>query len=242
MTENMEIIVNGKWKIPVLYEDNHLLCVEKPANLPVQADSSGDMDLLNILKNFIRDKYQKPGNVYVGLVHRLDRPVGGCMVFAKTSKAASRLSAQFSAHTTDKQYYAVLQGTLTKQTEFTDYLRQNEKTGMVECLGEAAENAKKASLISTPLAQKDGLTLTEVTLLTGRKHQIRVQHAAHGLPLWGDARYGGGKPGMQIALWAHSLSFLHPTTKEKVILESAPPMTGAWILFEEEFIKAGKDE
>ncbi len=228
----MEIIENGKWKIDILYEDNHLLCVEKPANLPVQADSSGDMDLLNILKNYIREKYQKPGNVYLGLVHRLDRPVGGCMVFAKTSKAASRLSAQFSAHTTEKKYYAVLQGALFEKTEFVDFLKQNEKTGMVEkAKSESDEGAKKAILISAPIMQKESLTLSEVTLMTGRKHQIRVQHAAHGLPLWGDARYGGGKPGMQIALWAHSLSFLHPTTKQTITLSSVPPMTGAWKLF-----------
>ena len=228
----MEIIENGKWKIGILYEDNHLLCVEKPANLPVQADSSGDIDLLNILKNYIREKYQKPGNVYLGLVHRLDRPVGGCMVFAKTSKAASRLSAQFSAHTTEKKYYAVLQGVLTEKTEFVDFLKQNEKTGMVEkAKSESDEGAKKAILISAPIMQKESLTLSEVTLMTGRKHQIRVQHAVHGLPLWGDARYGGGKPGMQIALWAHSLSFLHPTTKQTITLSSVPPMTGAWKLF-----------
>lgn len=233
----MEIIESGKWKIPVLYEDNHLLCVEKPPNLPVQADASGDMDLLNILKNFIRDKYMKPGNVFVGLVHRLDRPVGGCMVFAKTSKAAARLSAQFSQHTTEKKYYAVLQGELRSRTEFTDYLRQNEKTGMVVSAKETDEGAKKASLISDPVSHKDGFTLTEVTLLTGRKHQIRVQHALHGLPLWGDARYGGGKSGMQIALWAHMLTFTHPTTKEFITIESAPPMNGAWKMFSEEISK-----
>lgn len=232
-----EMIVNGKWKINVLYEDNHLLCVEKPANLPVQADASGDMDLLNILKNFIRDKYQKPGNVFVGLVHRLDRPVGGCMVFAKTSKAAARLSSQFSEHTTEKKYYAVLNGDLLKKTEFTDYLKLNEKTGMVVKAKETDEGAKKAILISDPIARKDGLTLTEVSLLTGRKHQIRVQHALNNLPLWGDARYGGGKSGMQIALWAHKLTFLHPTTKEPVTIESVPPMIGAWKLFSEDLSK-----
>jgi len=232
-----EMIVNGKWKIRVLYEDNHLLCVEKPANLPVQADASGDMDLLNILKEFIRRKYQKPGNVYLGLVHRLDRPVGGCMVFAKTSKAASRLCAQFSAHTTEKKYYAVVQGELRKKTEFTDYLKQNEKTGMVMKANQTDEGAKKAILISDPIAHENGLTLTEVSLLTGRKHQIRVQHAIHGLPLWGDARYGGGKSGMQIALWAHALTFLHPTTGESITIESVPPMDGAWKMFPAHILK-----
>ena len=230
----MEIIENGRWKIPVLYEDNHLLCVEKPPNLPVQADSSGDMDLLSILKIFIRDKYMKPGNVYVGLVHRLDRPVGGCMVFAKTSKAAARLSAQFSEHSTKKKYYAVLNGALLKETTFNDFLKLNEKTGMVQVSKESDPGAKKASLISSPIARIGGLTLTEVTLLTGRKHQIRVQHASRGLPLWGDARYGGGKSGMQIALWAHKLTFIHPTAKKPITIISTPPITGAWKNFQNE--------
>ncbi len=229
-----EKIQTGRWTINVLYEDNHLLCVEKPANLPVQADASGDMDLLNILKSYIRDKYMKPGNVYVGLVHRLDRPGGGCMVFAKTSKAAARLSAQFSSHETDKKYFAVLNGCLSEKSEFTDFLKQNEKTGMVLVVKANEEGAKQASLISDPIAYKDGLTLTEITLLTGRKHQIRVQHALRNLPLWGDARYGGGKSGMQIALWAHKLTFLHPTTKQPVTLVSTPPMTGAWKSFSNE--------
>lgn len=232
-----EIITFGKWNIPVLFEDNHLLCVEKPANLPVQADSSGDMDLLNILKEHIRVKYNKPGNVYVGLVHRLDRPVGGCMVFAKTSKAASRLSEQFSKHTTEKKYLAVLQGELREEMKLTDYLLSNEKTGMVTSVKGPHEGAKEAALITSPIAVKESLTLTSVTLLTGRKHQIRVQHAAHGFPLWGDARYGGGKSGMQIALWAHTLTFLHPTLKTPLTISSNPPMMGAWKMFSGEILE-----
>ena len=107
-----DCVRDAGWAIPVLYEDNHLLCVEKPANLPVQADSSLDRDLLSILRDYIGRRYEKPGRVYLGLVHRLDRPVGGAMVFARTSKAAARLSAQFAAHTVHKRYYAVLQGEL----------------------------------------------------------------------------------------------------------------------------------
>ena len=227
----METYRSGKWNIRILYEDNHLLFAEKPANLPVQGDSSGDIDMLSILKEYIREKYNKPGNVYLGLVHRLDRPVGGCMVFAKTSKSAARLSAQFSAHTAQKRYYAVLQGVLNAETMFTDALLANEKSGMVKVVPMGTPGAKEARLISTPVSVCDNLTLTSVTLLTGRKHQIRVQHACHGLPLWGDARYGGGKPGQQIALWAYSLTIEHPTLKTMITVTSAPPQNGAWLKF-----------
>ena len=227
----METYKNGKWSIRILFEDNHLLFVEKPANLPVQADASGDMDLLSVLKEYIREKYQKPGNVYLGLVHRLDRPVGGVMVFAKTSKAAARLCAQFSGHTAEKRYYAVVRGSLAAETRFDDVLLLNEKTGMVQKAAPGTPGAKDASLISTPVAENDGLTLCSVRLLTGRKHQIRVQHALHALPLWGDARYGGGKPGQQIALWAYSLTVEHPTLKTPVTVTSVPPEDGAWSKF-----------
>lgn len=227
----METYCFGKHTIKILYEDNHLLFAEKPANLPVQGDSSGDIDMLSILKQYIREKYNKPGNVYLGLVHRLDRPVGGCMVFAKTSKSAARLSAQFSAHTAEKKYYAVLQGVLKDETVFTDALLINEKTGMVNVVSKDTPGAKEAKLISSPVSVSENLTLTSVTLLTGRKHQIRVQHASHGLPLWGDARYGGGKPGQQIALWAYSLTVEHPTLKTPVTVTSMPPKNGAWLKF-----------
>lgn len=221
----------GKFNIGVIYEDNHLLVVEKPANLPVQADSSGDLDLLNILKAYIGNKYQKPGNVYMGLVHRLDRPVGGVMVFAKTSKAAARLSSDFAEHAQDRHYWAVAQGIIPEERTLTDYLLKDARTGMVRVVSENVSGGKKARLKTSPLAYRDNMTLTEVELYTGRSHQIRVQHANMGNPLWGDARYGGGKPGQQIALWAVSLGFIHPTKKEKMRFTSCPPMSGAWEMF-----------
>ena len=230
----MEIIREGSFAIPVLYEDNHLLVVEKPANLPSQADSSGDPDLLSILKEYIGKKYNKPGAVYLGLVHRLDRPVGGVMVFARTSKAAARLSETFRVHAQDRHYLAVVEGKLNAPAELTDHLLKDGRTGMVRVVGPDAPGAKQARLITRPLAAREGLTLTDVRLFTGRAHQIRVQHAHAGHPLWGDMRYGHGEAGRQIALWAYRLVLEHPTRHEKLRFASRPPRTGAWTLFENE--------
>ena len=227
-------ITAGKHRIGVLYEDNHLLAVVKPPNLPVQADRSGDDDLLSILKRYIGNKYQKPGAVYLGLVHRLDRPVGGAMVFARTSKAASRLAAAFAAHATDKRYLAVVRGALDAPRTLEDALVKDGATGMVRVVAPDAPGAKLARLTTAPLAQRDGLTLVEVTLHTGRAHQIRVQHAHAGLPLWGDARYGGGRPGQQIALWAASLTLEHPTRREAMRFVAPPPDSGVWTQFQGE--------
>lgn len=229
----IERIQAGRFGVNVLYEDNHLLVVEKPANLPVQADSSGDDDLLSILKRYIGHKYQKPGSVYLGLVHRLDRPVGGVMVFARTSKAAARLSKDFAEHVQDKRYLAVVQGRVDRPAALTDWLRKDPATGMVRVVPEDAPGAKLARLETRPLACREDLTLTEVRLFTGRAHQIRVQHAHAGHPLWGDARYGGGRPGQQIALWAVSLSFEHPTRHDTLRFTSAPPTDGAWQWFQD---------
>ena len=227
----------GRYSIAVLYADNHLLCVEKPANMPVQADASGDMDLLSACKAFLRDRLGKPGDAYLGLVHRLDRPVGGAMVFARTSKAASRLSAAFAGHTTDKRYWAVARGECREPLRLRDMLRKDERTGMVSVVPDGDPAGKEAILTATPLAVRQGLTLFEVALETGRAHQIRVQLRHAGYPLWGDARYGGGKPGEQIALWAHRLTVPHPTLKTPVIVLSAPPGEGAWRIFADQLDK-----
>lgn len=229
-----ETIHAGNFEIRLLYEDNHLLVVEKPVNLPTQADSSGDDDLLSILKRYIGEKYNKPGAVYLGLVHRLDRPVGGVMVFARTSKAASRLSEAFRTHEQDRRYMAVVEGEFSSPLEPKDYLLKDGKTGMVRVVREGTPGAKLARLISRPVACREGLTLTNVQLFTGRAHQIRVQHAHAGHPLWGDMRYGHGVPGRQIALWAYRLNFEHPTKREMMCFSCPPPQKGIWQKFEKE--------
>lgn len=219
--------------IPILYEDNQLIVAVKPANLPSQGDHSGDEDMLTLLKKYIAEKYNKPGEAYLGLVHRLDRPVGGVMVFARTSKAAARLSRQFAEHSTEKTYLAVLEAEVAEPMHLKNYLLQKQGQNVRICLSETG-GARFASLISTPMAARDGLTLTRVQLETGRKHQIRAQHAYAGCPIWGDNRYGHGRPGMQIALWAMSLTVVHPTRHEEMTFRAAPPLIKPWDKFKTE--------
>ncbi len=220
--------------INVLYEDNHLLIVEKPVNIAVQEDASKDMDLLNMLKSYIKEKYNKPGDVYLGLVHRLDRPVGGVMVFARTSKAASRLSNELRKQQIYRKYKAIIRGTLpNKQGELVDYLYKDRKKNLVSVVSSKNKDGKKAILEYKVLSKKDNLSMLEVELKTGRSHQIRVQLANQGTPLYGDQKYGEhvNKHGQQIALWASSLSVKHPTKDEMITVESEPPKEYPWAEF-----------
>ena len=210
--------------IRVLYEDNHLLVVEKPANVPVQADASGDEDLLTACKGYIKEKYQKPGEVYLGLVHRLDRPVGGVMVFARTSKAAARLTEQFSAHRARKRYAAIVEGEAPAEGRLTDFLLKNESTNTTAVVAVGTPGAKQAKLSFRTLARDKGLSLLDVDLQTGRPHQIRVQLSHAGYPIHGDQRYNpNATVGEQIRLWAYALTIAHPTLKEEMTFYALPP-------------------
>ena len=202
--------------INVIYEDNHLLVVEKPINIPTQEDNTKDKDLLTILKKYIKEKYNKPGNVYLGLVHRLDRPVGGIMVFARTSKAASRLSEQVRNKTFKKTYNAVVIGNIENTGKLKDNLLKDEKRNILK----VDKNGKEAILNFKKLNYKNNMSLVEINLETGRSHQIRVQMANHGYPLFGDQKYNKtAKVGEQIALFAKKIEFIHPTTNELLTFE-----------------------
>lgn len=202
---------DGKVMNNILYEDNHIIVVEKKINIPVQEDDSKDLDLLSIIKKYLKDKYNKPGNVYLGLIHRLDRPVGGVMVFAKTSKAASRLSEQVRTHKMSKKYYAVVEGNLDTEATLKDRLLKNRKNNIVK----VDQNGKDAELSYKVISRRNNLNLVDIDLKTGRSHQIRVQFSSRNNPLYGDQKYNKkALVGEQIALFAYTLSFYHPITKE----------------------------
>ena len=215
--------------IKIIYEDNHLLVVEKPINMLVQEDNTKDKSLLTELKEYLKEKYHKPGNVYLGLVHRLDRPVGGVMVFAKTSKCASRLSNQIRENKFEKEYLAVIEGKINpSQGRLVDNLRKDEKTNMVR----VDKDGKISSLTYKTISCVDNLSLIDILLETGRSHQIRVQFSSRKHPLYGDHRYNPNvEENSQIALWAYKLTIYHPITNEKLTFTSKPPQTYPWNLF-----------
>lgn len=220
--------------ISILYEDNHLLVVNKPAGMPVCPDSTHDKDLLTTLKEYLKNKYLKPGNVYLGLVHRLDRPVSGIMVFAKTSKAAERLTKQIHCGTFKKVYYAVIYGKLKDKGTFTDYLIKDESTNTSYVT--TSEIGKLSTLDYTTIKTVDDLSLVKINLHTGRHHQIRVQFASRHTPLYGDHKYNPNvkKTDLSdIALIAKSLTFNHPTTKEPLTFDIDLPSKHPWTLFKD---------
>ena len=210
----------------VIYEDNQIIVVEKQPNIPSQSDKTGDEDMLTMVKSYIKEKYNKPGEVYIGLVHRLDRPVGGVMVFARTSKAASRLSEQVRNKTLKKTYIATVDGKIEQEQGFLeDYLYKDERHNMSKVVNKEKKNAKLAKLDYEILNydEKRDLTVVRINLHTGRHHQIRVQFANFGHSLYGDQKYGVRGKGKQIRLWAYKLELEHPTKKEIMTFESEPP-------------------
>jgi 23S rRNA pseudouridine1911/1915/1917 synthase len=221
-------------KIPIIFEDNHIIVVEKPVNIPSQQDESNDRDMLTLIKREIKERYNKPGNVYLGLVHRLDRPTGGIMVFAKTSKAASRLSEEIRAGRFRKAYLSVAHGLFEKpESELTHYLIKDKKTNTVSVTGVKNKGSKQALLYYKVIEYIKGLSLVKINLVTGRPHQIRVQFSNEGHPLWGDQKYGEEltQPGEQLALWSSEIGFNHPVTKKELLFTSMPPTKNPWTLF-----------
>ncbi|MFH1089358.1 MAG: RluA family pseudouridine synthase [Candidatus Uhrbacteria bacterium] len=214
--------------LKILYEDNHCIAVVKPHGILTQGDDTGDRSLFDEVKDFIKERDQKPGNVFLGLVQRLDRPVGGVVVFAKTSKGAARLAEQFRVRETEKKYLALVEGELKKkQGTVTQYLRKNHVTNTVEALDQPTSEAQLAELsyqVIKSIKQNDRIfSLVAIEPKTGRSHQIRVAMSSLGTPIVGDKKYGSKvSRGGRIALCAVSLSFDQPVTHERITVETEP--------------------
>ena len=224
--------------LEILYEDNHIIVVNKPQNIPTQSDTSGDKDMLTMIKEYIIEKYNKPGDAYVGLVHRLDRPTGGILVFAKTSKAAARLSEQIKTGTMEKTYLCVVEGVPNEpRAELCNYLKKNAKENRVRVVPALIDGAKEARLTYELINANDKFSLLKINLDTGRSHQIRVQLSNIRLPIYGDAKYGA-HPKANIALYASMLRFEHPTTKQLLTFKVCPPVDKLpWKTFESSILK-----
>jgi 23S rRNA pseudouridine1911/1915/1917 synthase len=219
--------------LEILYEDNHCLAVNKPAGVLSQGDSSGDLSLCDAARDYLKARYLKPGNVFVGLVHRLDRPVSGVVLLARTSKAADRLSAQFRAGSVDKVYWTVVEGSCPADAgEWSDSLLKDPRRNVVSVVPSGTPGAKDARLRFRVLGRQANTTFLELRPVTGRSHQLRVQLASRGLPIVGDRKYGArtwlvavdGRP--RVALHARSLAFTHPTRKEAI--ELVAPVAADW--------------
>lgn len=229
MVGEVKEISNG---VKVLYEDNHIIVAIKPAGVLSQSDGSPAPDMLTILKAYIKEEYSKPGEVYLGLVHRLDRPVSGVMVFARTSKAASRLSEQIRTRKVEKIYRCVVNGVLEGEGRLENFISKDEDKNMVTVSDKEKPGFKASYLDYRALASKDSITMVEVKLGTGRSHQIRAQMSHAGYPLIGDQKYGDmDKRCKDIALEAYKLSFEHPVKREFITFEAPIPSGYPWNLF-----------
>jgi 23S rRNA pseudouridine1911/1915/1917 synthase len=215
----------------VLYEDNHIIIVNKASGEIVQGDKTGDTPLVETVRAYIKDKYNKPGNVFCGLTHRLDRPVSGVVIFAKTSKALERINNMLKNHEIKKTYWAIVKNT-PKQASGTlvNYLVRNEKQNKSYAYNTEKPNSKRAELNYQIIGQSDRYTLLEVNLITGRHHQIRCQLAAMGCPIKGDLKYGFDRsnPDGSISLHARSVEFTHPVSKELIHVEAPTPVDNLW--------------
>ncbi|MFT5125399.1 MAG: 23S rRNA pseudouridine1911/1915/1917 synthase [Candidatus Omnitrophota bacterium] len=204
-----------------IYEDNHLLVVNKPAGLLVQGDDTGDRTLQDEAKTYLKERYDKPGKVYLGLVHRLDRPVSGIVILARTSKAASRLSEEIRAGRMEKEYIAIVSGRVPDAGDWTDRLVREDRHSRV---ARAQEEGKTARLTYTCIGYEDGVSRVRIQLITGRHHQIRVQFSHRGHPILGDLRYGSTRtfPDRALALHAAKVAIKHPVRPENMTFEAPP--------------------
>ena len=215
----------------ILFEDNHLMVINKPPGVLAQGDNTKDRSVLDIVKNIIKIRDNKPGKVYLGLVHRLDRPTSGVMVLAKTSKALSRLNKQFTEKTTSKTYWAIVSGTAADTpTRLSHFLIRKQAQNKSYAHRKEVPNSKFSELIYTKKRDLDRYTLLEIELLTGRHHQIRAQLSAEGLIIKGDLKYGAKRPNKDgsIHLHARKLTIIHPTLKEPISFTAPPPKDAVW--------------
>jgi len=232
MNETENLVKNLK----IIYEDNHIIVVEKLVNIPSQGDKTGDVDMLTIIKQYLKKKYNKPGNVYLGLIHRLDRPVGGVMVFAKTSKAAARLSEQVREKVFKKKYLVIANGKFDERRgTLEDYLLKNEKSNISKVVKGETKNSKLAILDYEVIKYDPELNLSvlKINLHTGRHHQIRVQLSSRKHSIYGDQKYGGRGHGKQICLWAYELIIEHPITKQMMTFKVLPQKIESWKILED---------
>ena len=220
--------------IPIIFEDNHLLVIDKPAGVLSQEDHTNDPDVLTLCKKYIKREYNKQGNVWLGLVHRLDRPVSGLMVLAKTSKAASRLSEQVRNHTIKKVYWALVYGMTKESDTLIHFLEKDSKSNTVRAYNSKKGRAKKAELSYHLIKQNAHYSVVKIDLKTGRPHQIRVQLAKIGHPIWGDYKYGEKDtgPGKELALRAMQIQFKHPTKGKMLTFGSKKPKKQPWDNFD----------
>jgi len=225
---------NTRPNIPILYEDNHLLIIDKPEGLLSQADKTQHKDVTLLCKQYLKNTYNKTGNVYLGLTHRLDRPVSGLMILTKTSKAASRISEQIRQHAIKKTYWAIVYGRTPLEAEYTHFLKKDPKTNTTKAFSSKKSGAKEAKLRIKTLKQSAHYSLVEVDLITGKPHQIRVQLTKVGFPIWGDYKYGEENtgPGKKLALRAMALTFTHPVKKETQMVQASIPGYQPWNLFD----------
>lgn len=216
----------------ILYEDNHLFVINKNSGELVQGDKTGDVPLIENIKQFIKVRDKKPGNVYLGLIHRLDRPTSGVLIFAKTSKALSRMNEMFKTRDVEKLYWAIVEGKVERKFERLEhYLRKNQKKNLVTVFTQPTKDAKKAILEYKVLGELDNYTLLEVDLYTGRSHQIRSQLSFIGHPIKGDLKYGSKRSNRDgsISLHARKISFIHPVSKETIEIIAQPPKDKIWL-------------